>query len=268
MLELEHGFRVVDVHVQLDPDESRRQPHAGDPESIEREMHQAGIVGGLVYPGPRERSYLKANNGVARMAVGRPFEALARLNGALDPGEGAGARLRNLRASRGEEHITPADVEQYAYDDRFAGFKLHPPVDGLPDKEVLEQLEASGLPLITHGGWRFPPERIEETLLEYDLSLVISHFGGHPLQEKLMNRAINLLARYDRCYLDTAMVWYRDPLERAIMEHPDRVLFGSGAPFTHPNVAIMEILTLDVPEDAMRKIFTKNPARVFEELAP
>jgi len=268
MLELEHGFRVVDVHVQLDPDEQRRPRDAGDPESIEREMHQAGIVGGLVCSGPREGSYLKANNGVARMAVGRPVDAIARLDGALDPGEGAGARLRNLTASRGDNHASPADVEQYAYDDRFVGFKLHPPIDGLPDAEVLEQLEAVGLPVITHGGWRFPPERIEATLLEYDFPLVVSHFGGYPLQADRMNDAIDLLDRHDACYLDTAMVWYRDPLERAIMEHPDRVLFGSGAPFTHPNVAIMEILTLDVPEDAMKKVFSKNPARVFEELAP
>jgi predicted TIM-barrel fold metal-dependent hydrolase len=50
------------------------------------------------------------------------------------------------------------------------------------------------------------------------------------------------------------------------MEHPDRVLFGSGAPASHPNVAIMEILTLDVPEDAMRKVFTNNPERVIDEL--
>jgi len=57
-------------------------------------------------------------------------------------------------------------------------------------------------------------------------------------------------------------------LERAIIEHPDRVLFGSGAPSAHPNVAVMEILTLDVPEDAMKKVFSKNPVRVVEELAP
>jgi predicted TIM-barrel fold metal-dependent hydrolase len=30
----------------------------------------------------------------------------------------------------------------------------------------------------------------------------------------------------------------------------------------------MEILTLDVPEDAMRKVFSKNAARVLSELAP
>jgi hypothetical protein len=268
MLELEHGFRIVDVHVQLDPDDRRRPRDSGDPESIEREMHQAGIVHSLVFSGPRDGSYLKANNGVARMSVGRPFDAVARLNGALDPGGDVGARLRNLAASRGDHHITPADVEQYAYDDRFAGFRLNPAVDGLPDNGVLEQLEAAGLPVLTHGGWGFPPETIEETLLQYDFPLVVSSLAGQPLQEPLMHRGIDLLQRHDQCYLDTAFVWYRDPLERAIMEHPDRVLFGSGAPATHPNVALMEILTLDVPEDAMRKVFTKNAARVIEELAP
>jgi predicted TIM-barrel fold metal-dependent hydrolase len=52
------------------------------------------------------------------------------------------------------------------------------------------------------------------------------------------------------------------------MEHPDRVLFGSGAPASHPNVGVMEMLTLDVPEDAMKKVFTNNPSRVVPELAP
>jgi hypothetical protein len=28
----------------------------------------------------------------------------------------------------------------------------------------------------------------------------------------------------------------------------------------------MEILTLDVPEDAMRRVFSKNPSRVVPEL--
>jgi hypothetical protein len=44
------------------------------------------------------------------------------------------------------------------------------------------------------------------------------------------------------------------------------VLFGSGGPTTHPNVSVMEILTLDVPEDAMKRVFTKNPSRVIPGL--
>ena len=268
MLELEHGFRVVDVHVELEPDESRRRRDAGDPEGVERELHQAGVVRALVFPGDREGSYLKANNAVARLSVGRPFVALARISGARDPGRGAGSRLRNIAASRDDRHTSPEDVEQYAYDDRFAGFKLHPARDGLPDAEVLEQFGEVGLPVLTHGGEGFPPEAIETSLLEYDFPVVISHFGGYPLDADRMGQAIDLLDSYDGCYLDTSFVRLRDPLERALMEHPDRVLFGSGAPSAHPNVAIMEILTLDVPEDAMRKVFSKNPARVVEELSP
>jgi hypothetical protein len=267
MLELEHGFRVVDVHLEVEPDSGRGGPAAGDPEQIERELHQAGVVRGLAFPTEREKSYLKANNAVARMSVGRPMVATARITGARDPGQGAGSRLRNIAASRAEHHTSPADVEQYAYDDRFAGFKLHPPADGLPDEEVLETLETVGLPVMTYGGRGFPPTAIEGTLLEYGFPVVVSHMGGYPLDGELMGRTIDLLDRYDQCYLDTSFVRLRDPVERAVMEHPDRVLFGSGAPAVHPTVALMEILTLDVPEDAMRRIFSNNAARVVDELA-
>jgi len=267
MLELEHEFRVVDVHLELEPDGSRGAYGAGDPERLERELHQAGVVRGLVFPATREEGYLKANNAVARMSVGRPFVAVARITGSRVPGTGASARLRNI-TSRGTDHTTPDDVEQFAYDDRFAGFRLSPAVDGLPDPDVIDAMASAGLPVFTYGGEGFPPEAIEDHLLGAGFPLVVSHFGGHPIDADMMNRTIDLLGRYDDCYLDTSFVRLREPLERAIREHPDRVLFGSGAPAAHPNVGIMEILTLDVPEDAMRKVFSKNPARVVEELAP
>lgn len=269
MLELEHGFRVVDVHARLEPDDGRRPRQGiGDPERLEREMHQAGVVRAVVAPEARDRGYLKANNAVARMSVGRPLVAFARINGSRDAGSGAGSRLKNLAAARGDHHTSPDDVEQYAYDDRFAGFTLHPARDGLPDDDVLAELEAVGKPVLVHAGVEFPPPALERHLLRYDLSVVVGHFGGYPLQRDLMAEAIDLLDEYDACYLDTSVVRFREPLERAIIEHPDRVLFGSGAPSAHPNVAVMEILTLDVPEDAMKKVFSKNPVRVIDELAP
>jgi hypothetical protein len=268
MLELEHEFRVVDVHVEMEPDENRRGEAAGDPEQVERELHQAGGVRALVFPAGRDGTYLRANNAVARMSVGRPFVAVARINGARHPGQGAGSKLRNLRASREDHHSSPEDIEQYAYDDRFAAFKLHPAADGLPDEAVLEALADAGLPVLTYAGHGFPPETLERHLLRYDLPVVVSHFAGYPLDADMMHRAVDLLDSYDDCYLDTTFVRLRDPMERAVREHPDRVLFGSGAPKSHPNVGIMEILTLDVPEDAMRKVFSKNASRVIEELAP
>ncbi|WP_254273660.1 amidohydrolase family protein [Haloarcula marina] len=269
MLELEHEFRIVDIHARVEPDETRR-PRAGigDPEQLEREMHQAGVVRSVVYPGPREDGYLKANNAVARMSVGRPLVAFARVNGSRDVTTGPSIRLRNLTGRRSDDHTSPGDIEKYAYDDRFYGFKLHPPKDGLPDEEVLEELADVSLPVIVHGGADCSPKKVANELLPYDFPVILSHFGGHPLRKELMNDAIDRLDDHDHLYLDTSVVRYREPLERAIREHPDRVLFGSGAPHAHPNVAVMEILTLDVSEDAMKKVFSNNPGRVVEELAP
>ncbi|PSP83767.1 amidohydrolase [Halobacteriales archaeon QS_6_64_34] len=269
MLELEHGFRVVDVHARVEPDAGRRpRPGLGDPEQLEREMHQAGVVRAVVYPNAREGDYLKANNAVARMSVGRPLVAFARINGAREPDASAGSRLRNLTSRGGGDHTTPEDIEQYAYDDRFYGFKLHPGEDGLPSEAVLEQLADVALPVLVHGGEEVPPSDIADELLDYDIPVILSHFGAHPLRVRLMDEAISLLDDHDQLYLDTSSVRYRDPLECAIREHPDRILFGSGSPHTHPNVAVMEILTLDVPQDAMKKVFSNNAGRVVEPLAP
>ncbi|GAA0653230.1 amidohydrolase family protein [Salarchaeum japonicum] len=270
MLELEHGFRVVDVHARL---------HAGpepplrgrdvDAEQLERELHQAGVVRAAVSPGEQagERGYLRANNAVARQTVERPFVALARIDGPRDPGTDAGARLRNLRAAREDYHTDPDDVEQYAYDDRFHGFRLHPPRDGLPDEETLDALGDAGLPVLVHAGRDFRPETVADTLLDRGFPVILGHFGGHPLDRDAMTDALGLLDRYDDLYLDTSAVRYRDILERGITEHPDRIVFGSGTPSVHPDVAVMEILTLDVPEDLMSRVFSKNPGRVIDALS-
>lgn len=268
MLELEHEFRVVDFHLELEPAETRRPRGIGDPEQVEREMRQAGIVQSVVFPDQRDGSYLKANNAVARVAVDRPFVPVARINGARDPGTGAGSRLRNVTRSRGEHHTSPADIEQYGYEDRFIGFMVNPVVDGLPEQEILEAIESVEMPVITYGGHGFPPDVIEETLLTYDIPVVVAHCGSYPLDREMMSDTIDLLSKHEEMFVNTSYARFRDPLERAVMEHPDRVIFGSGAPATHPDVAVMEILTLNVPEDAMRKVFWKNAARVLEELAP
>ena len=267
MLELEHGFRIVDSQVQLEPERNRRRRGEGGPEQIERELHQAGVVRALTMPGDRQGSYLKANNGVARMAVDRPFHAVARVKGVRDPGGGTGSRIINLTQSRSEEHTSPDDIEQYAYEDRFVAFMLNPQSDGLPDGEVLRRLEDVDMPVLTYGGRGFPPERIEATLLSYNFPLILSHFGGYSLDRSQMLDGIELLDQHDNCYLETSYVRFRDPLEKAIMEHPSRVVFGSGAPSFHPNVAVMEILTLDIPQDAMRKVFSKNISRVIDAVA-
>ncbi|WP_137289585.1 amidohydrolase family protein [Natronorubrum halophilum] len=271
MLELEHGFRVVDVHVRL-PASDASEFVGGrpiSPDRLEREMHQAGITRSVVFPPARAAtSYVAPNNGVARRSVDRPFVAVARINGTQEPETSATGRLRNAVSSREEYHTTPEDIEKYAYDDRFHGFVLDPGVDDYPDENVLTALEDVDLPVLVRGGVDAPPDQLATTLLERSFPVIVAHFGGHPLERSLMADMIDLLETYDDCYLETSFVRYRDLLERALLEHPDRVLFGSGAPACHPDVAVMEILTLDVPEDKLWRAFSKNACRVIDALAP
>jgi hypothetical protein len=270
MLELEHGFRVVDVNARLDSDSEAVAAHGREvsPDRLERELHQAGVVRAIVSPGPREteRGYLRANNAVARLSVDRPFLTFARIDGPRDPGKHAAARLRNITASRDDHHTDPDDVEQYAYDDRFHGFYLDPGRDGLPDEETLDRLDDVDLPVFVRGGETFPPDAAAETVLRRSFPVILGSFGGDPLNVELMSAAIDALDEYDQLYLDTSRVRYREVLERALLEHPDRVLFGSDAPDAHPNVGVMEILTLDVSEDLLRRALSKNAARVIPGL--
>jgi hypothetical protein len=272
MLELEHGFRVVDVNARLEPDPEAVATHGREigPERLERELHQAGVVGAIVAPGtrPEREGYLQANNAVARLSVDRPFYAFARINGPRESSHSTSARLRNLRTSRKEFHTSPSDVEQYAYDDRFYGFSLDPAHDGLPDEETLAQLDDVGLPVVVATGQQYTPRTVAESLLQREFPVVMTGFGGFPLDRQLMNDAIDLLEEYDQLYLETSFVRYRDVLERGLLEHPDRILFGSGVPDTHPNVGVMELLTLDVSEDLMRRAFSKNPSRLIPALSP
>jgi hypothetical protein len=270
MLEFEHGFRVVDVRCRLDPDATAVETRGRDvtPERLERELTQAGVVRAVVSAGPTPagEGYLRANNAVARLSVERPFVAFARLGGPRDPRDHPAARLRNLTASRESHHASPDDVEQYAYDDRFHGFTLDPARDGLPDRETLDRLTDVDLPVFVHAGEGFPPSAVAETLLRRGLTVVVGSFGGFPLNRDLTAATLDMLDDFENCYVETAFVRYRDPLERALLEHPDRVLFGSGAPETHPSVGVTEILTLDVSEDAMRRAFRKNAVRVMDVL--
>ncbi len=268
MLELEHGFRIVDVYTQLPPD-GAASPEPFTPDRLEREMHQAGITKAVVFAPPqRETSYVQANNGVARHSVDRPFVAVARINGSCRPESSATGRLHNVVSGRKAYHTTPEDIERYAYDDRFHGFVLDPGVDGYPDADVLAALEDVGLPVIVSGGVNAPPETLETMLLNRSVPVIVAHFGGHPLDRSLMNETIDLLDTHDDCYVETSFVRYRCELERALLEHPDRVLFGSGTPAAHPNVALMEMLTLDVSEDKLWRVFSKNACRVIDALNP
>jgi hypothetical protein len=269
MLELEHGFRVVDVGATLVPEAGAARGRAVAPDRLERELRQAGIVRAVVTPPshPRDgtrsddRGYLAANNAVARRSVGRPFVPFARLGGPRPPDD------RGPTLGSPGDHPDPESVARYGYDDRFDGFALHPSRDGLPTEPTLDALGEVGLPVLVTGGREFPPSRATD-ICSRGCPVVLGGIGGDPETRELFATAVDLLDEHDDLYLDTGTVRSRALLERALREHPDRVLFASRAGEVHPNVAVMNLLTCSVPEDTMRRAFDANPARVVSALAP
>jgi predicted TIM-barrel fold metal-dependent hydrolase len=263
MLELEHGFRVVDVGATLPGERGGSRGRAVVPDRLERELRQAGVVRAVVTPParPSEGGYLTANNAVARRSVDRPFVPFARLSGPRVPGAPAGER------SHPGDHPDADSVAQYGYDDRFHGFALDPARDGLPTRETLDALGDVGLPVLVTAGHGFPPSRVAD-LCGRGFPVVLGGVGGDPGTHELFATAVDLLDRHDDLYLDTGTVRTRALLERALREHPDRVLFASRAGEAHPNVAVMTLLTCSVPEDTMRRAFDANPSRVVSSLAP
>ncbi|MFB6188066.1 MAG: amidohydrolase family protein [Halobacteriaceae archaeon] len=269
MLELNHQFNIVDIHTYLRSDSNGKLIQTQySANTLERELQQAGIIWAVVVPGipTNNDQYITLNNNISRQIVDRPLLAFARINGPRHHTNSFRTKIRNLATRQKVTYTSPEDIEQYAYNDRFSGFVLHPPYDGIPDLDVLQTLEDVNVPLLVYSGEKFPPEQVNKTLLEYDFPTILAHFGGYPLNRNLMHTAIDLLEHHDDLYLDTSLVRYRSILERALLEHPDRVLFGSGSPLSHPSVGVMEILTLDVSRDIMERVFVKNPERVIENL--
>jgi predicted TIM-barrel fold metal-dependent hydrolase len=262
MLELEHGFRVVDVGATLVAERGNARGRAVAPDRLERELRQAGVVRAVVTPPSRrpDGGYLPANNAVARRSVDRPFVPFARLSGPRSPEPAA------REGPRSGDHPDPESVAQYGYDDRFHGFALAPARDGLPTEATLDALGEVGLPVLVTGGRSFPPSRVT-TLCDRGFPVVYGGVGGDPETRELFATAVDRLDRHDDLHLDTGTVRSRALLERALREHPDRVLFASRAGEAHPNVAVMTLLTCSIPEDTMGRAFDDNPARVVSALA-
>jgi predicted TIM-barrel fold metal-dependent hydrolase len=261
----EHDLRVLDLNATLAPDQGDCRPTPV--ERLERECRAAGVVRAAVAPPPGDpTTYLRANNAVARLAVSRPFLAVARLAGPRDPGASTTAIVRNLTASRADHHPGPDDVRSVAHDGRFHAVRLAPARDGLPDAPTLDALAETGLPALVRTAPSFSPEAAVEAFVARGVPTVLESMGGSPLDRQSMEHAVDLLDDHENLWLGTARVPYRGVVERAVQEHPDRVTFGSGAPDPHPTVAVTSVRTLDVPENLLRRVVADNPARVVPAL--
>ncbi len=153
---------------------------------------------------------------------------------------------------------------------RFRGVKLHPLLDAYhPDDPIvhpiIELLIERNLPALIHCGHPIftLPWSIEELIRRYPAAKIILGHMGHG-NIVYINAAIDVAARNPNVYLETSGMpmhaKIREAVERA---GPDRVLYGSDAPFHHPSVELAKVRVSGLPQDLTDRVLGENGRQLF-----
>jgi predicted TIM-barrel fold metal-dependent hydrolase len=139
-------------------------------------------------------------------------------------------------------------VASYLDDQNFRGLKLHPLLDGYhpndPTVYPLADLAAErGLPLLIHTGHPIftLPWSVEELAhARPETKVIMGHMGhGNIIY---INAAIDAAERCPNVYLETSGMPMHTKIAEAVNRvGPSRVLYGSDAPFHHPEVELLKV---------------------------
>lgn len=240
---------LVDVHVHLGPSDTGElyYPLLRGDEYLEL-MEAAGVVRAYAFS-PLRDSYLEANRELRDWAAttGDRVRAFARLGGARVPVT-TRALWQVRRAANARLRGRPPDVDDL---DGYAGVKMLPHLDGLPDRDVLDEIGRRGLPVLVHGGVHVPPDWIERRLVPHVTGpLIVGHLGAFPCGEQELREAVRLAGRYDHVFLETSGAWLSEFVRHAAATVPTKLLFGSDAPLAHPLAAWYHVASA-VRDDAV-----------------
>jgi uncharacterized protein len=153
---------------------------------------------------------------------------------------------------------------------RFRGVKLHPLLDGYhPDDPavhpIIELLIERGLPALIHCGHPIftLPWSIEELIRRYPAArIVLGHMGHGNIV--YINAAIDVAARNQNVYLETSGMPMHTKIREAVERvGPNRVLYGSDAPFHHPSVELTKVRVSGLPPDLADRVLGENGRRLF-----
>jgi predicted TIM-barrel fold metal-dependent hydrolase len=161
-------------------------------------------------------------------------------------------------------------VESFLEDGNFRGIKLHPLLDGYhpndPMVHPLADLAAErDLPMLIHTGHPIftLPWSVEELAQAKPGTKVIMGHMGHG-NIIYINAAIDAAERCPNVYLETSGMPMHTKIAEAVKRvGADRVLYGSDAPFHHPQVEILKVRLSGMAQDEMKMVLGTNAERLF-----
>ncbi len=167
----------------------------------------------------------------------------------------------------------PGNIEEsisWLDDPNFVGVKLHPLIDAYHPNDpalypLVEVAVERKLPILIHSGHPIftLPWSIEELAVTFpEARIVMAHMGhGNIIY---INAAIDIAVRREHVYLETSGMPMHSKIAEAVERvGPDRVLYGSDAPFHHPDVEILKVRRSGLSEELIDRVLYTNADRLF-----
>jgi uncharacterized protein len=153
---------------------------------------------------------------------------------------------------------------------KFLGVKLHPLLDGYHPNDpsvhpLAELLVERRMPVLVHCGHPIftLPWSIEELAVEFpDLRVVLGHMGHGNIV--YINGSIDVAERNPNVYLETSGMPMHSKIRTAFERvGPERVMYGSDAPFHDPGVELRKVAVSGLDEPARERVLGLNARRLF-----
>ncbi len=161
-------------------------------------------------------------------------------------------------------------VESFLDDDNFRGIKLHPLLDGYHPNDPLihplaDLVAERNLPLLIHTGHPIftLPWSVEELARDKPKTKVIMGHMGHG-NIIYINAAIDAAERRSNVYLETSGMPMHTKIREAVERvGAERVLYGSDAPFHHPEVEMLKVKLCGLNQRDLNMVMGGSAVKVF-----
>lgn len=164
-------------------------------------------------------------------------------------------------------------VDRALADGVHAGIKLHPWEESFSITDpvvepVLETAATHDVPVWVHAGYPGVSHAlsIRAVAQRYpDLQFVLTHGAQLDISGLSLTDAMLLARTTDNTYFELSGVYRRDLIEDLVDEiGAERVLYGSNAPYFHPQVEKSRVTTADISDRAKERILGENALRLVE----
>ncbi len=153
---------------------------------------------------------------------------------------------------------------------KFLGVKLHPLLDSYHPNDpavhpLMEEVVRRDLPVLVHCGHPIftLPWSIEELAVEFpEAKVILGHMGHGNIV--YIDGAIDVAARNPNVYLETSGMPMHTKIAEAVDRvGPDKVLFGSDAPFHEVGVEVRKVQVSGLPPDLVERVLERNSRKLF-----